>query len=153
MFSVLKSMEERIILHIDMDAFYASVEQRDNPSLLGKPIVVGEDSLRSVVSTASYEARRYGISSAMPMVKAKKMCPNLIIVPHRFDVYKAVSAQIHGIFKQYTQQVEPISLDEAFLDIERRGFQLYFGLTYRQILGCRTKNCHRNAQNGHLYRS
>ena len=110
-------MEERIILHIDMDAFYASVEQRDNPSLLGKPIVVGEDSLRSVVSTASYEARRYGISSAMPMVKAKKMCPNLIIVPHRFDVYKAVSAQIHGIFKQYTQQVEPISLDEAFLDI------------------------------------
>ena len=117
-------MEERIILHIDMDAFYASVEQRDNPSLLGKPIVVGEDSLRSVVSTASYEARRYGISSAMPMVKAKKMCPNLIIVPHRFDVYKAVSAQIHGIFKQYTQQVEPISLDEAFLDIthyERNG--------------------------------
>ncbi len=117
-------MEERIILHIDMDAFYASVEQRDNPSLLGKAIVVGEDSLRSVVSTASYEARRYGISSAMPMVKAKKMCPHLIIVPHRFDVYKAVSAQIHGIFKQYTQQVEPISLDEAFLDIthyERNG--------------------------------
>lgn len=108
---------ERKIIHIDMDAFFASVEQRDNPELRGKPIAVGEDSRRSVVSTASYEARPYGVHSALSMELAKRLCPSLIIVPHHFDRYKEVSAQMHAIFHDYTDMVEPISLDEAFLDV------------------------------------
>ena len=100
-----------------MDAFYASVEQRDNPALRGKPIAVGGGSLRGVVAAASYEARKFGVRSAMPSVTAKRLCPDLIFVKHRFDVYRTVSQQIRTIFLEYTDLVEPLSLDEAYLDI------------------------------------
>lgn len=107
----------RKIIHIDMDAFFASVEQRDNPELRGKPIAVGFDGPRGVVSTASYEARPYGVRSAMSMAQAKRRCPQLIVVPTHFEKYKEVSQQIHAVFHEYTDLVEPISLDEAFLDV------------------------------------
>lgn len=107
----------RKIIHIDMDAFFASVEQRDNPELRGKPIAVGYDGPRGVVSTASYEARPYGVHSAMSIAQAKRRCPDLIIVPCHFERYKEVSRQIHEVFHEYTDLVEPISLDEAFLDV------------------------------------
>ena len=107
----------RKIIHIDMDAFFAAVEQRDNPELRGKPIAVGFDGPRGVVSTASYEARRYGVRSAMSMAKAKQLCKELIIVPCRHEVYKEVSRQIHAIFQRYTDLIEPLSIDEAFLDV------------------------------------
>lgn len=110
-------MTERKIIHIDMDAFYASVEQRDNPELRGKPIAVGHAEERGVVAAASYEARRFGVRSAMSSQKAKRLCPQLIFVPGRMEVYKAVSRQIHEIFHEYTDIIEPISLDEAFLDV------------------------------------
>ena len=100
-----------------MDAFYASVEQRDNPELRGKPIAVGHAEERGVVAAASYEARRYGVRSAMSSQKAKRICPQLIFVPGRMSVYKEVSRQIHEIFHEYTDIIEPISLDEAFLDV------------------------------------
>ncbi|PDT53488.1 MULTISPECIES: DNA polymerase IV [Sinorhizobium] len=107
----------RKIVHLDMDAFYASVEQRDNPDLRGKPIAVGGSAARGVVAAASYEARAYGVHSAMPSVTAKRKCPDLIFVPPRFDVYKAVSQQIREIFAEYTPMIEPLSLDEAYLDV------------------------------------
>ena len=107
----------RKIIHIDMDAFFAAVEQRDNPSLRGKPIAVGHSGRRGVVSTASYEARPYGVRSALPSSVAQRLCPELIFVEPRFEVYKAVSEQIRTIFRQYTDLVEPLSLDEAFLDV------------------------------------
>lgn len=100
-----------------MDAFYASVEQRDHPELRGKPVAVGHDGPRGVVSTASYEARKFGVHSAMAMSKAKRLCPQLIIVPHRGEVYREVSIQVREIFREYTDIIEPISLDEAFLDV------------------------------------
>jgi DNA polymerase-4 len=107
----------RKIVHIDMDAFYASVEQRDNPELRGRPLAVGYGEARGVVAAASYEARAFGVYSAMPSVTAKRKCPDLIFVPPRFDVYKAVSLQIREIFAEYTPLIEPLSLDEAYLDV------------------------------------
>ena len=105
------------IIHVDMDQFFAAVEQRDNPQLKGKPIAVGHDVERGVVSTASYEARRFGVHSAQSIQVAKRLCPQLIIVEPHYQHYKEVSAQLHEIFHDYTDLIEPISLDEAFLDV------------------------------------
>lgn len=110
-------MSERKIIHIDMDAFYASVEQRDNPELRGRPVAVGHAGERGVVAAASYEARKYGVHSAMSSQKAMRLCPELIFIPGRMEVYKEVSGQIHEIFHEYTDIIEPLSLDEAFLDV------------------------------------
>ncbi len=107
----------RKIIHIDMDAFFASVEQRDNPDLRGKPVAVGHPAARGVVAAASYEARAFEVRSALPSVTALRRCPHLIFVPPRFDVYKAVSKQIHEIFADYTDLIQPLSLDEAYLDV------------------------------------
>ena len=107
----------RKIVHIDMDAFYASVEQRDNPELRGMPVAVGGSQARGVVAAASYEARKFGVHSAMPSVIAQRKCPDLVFVKPRFDVYKAVSLQIRSIFAEYTPIIEPLSLDEAYLDV------------------------------------
>lgn len=107
----------RKIIHIDMDAFYASVEQMDNPALRGKPVAVGGSENRGVVSAASYEARKFGVRSAISGVLAKKYCPEIIFVRPRFDRYKEISSKIHQIFHDYTDLVEPLSLDEAYLDV------------------------------------
>ncbi len=110
-------MEVRKIIHIDMDAFYASVEQRDNPELRGKPVAVGGSRERGAVAAASYEARKFGVRSAMPSITAQRQCPDLIFVKPRFDVYKAISLQIRAIFAEHTEIIEPLSLDEAYLDV------------------------------------
>src|SRR6266700_4092408 len=110
--------ESRFILHIDLDAFYASIEQRDRPELRGKPVIVGgSPEGRGVVSTASYEARRFGVHSAMPSRTAQRLCPEAIFLPARFEVYRAVSQQVMAIFQAHTALVEPLSLDEAYLDV------------------------------------
>ncbi|EED33462.1 DNA-directed DNA polymerase protein [gamma proteobacterium NOR5-3] len=107
----------RKIIHVDMDAFYASVEQRDDPALRGKPLAVGGSAKRGVVAAASYEARKFGVKSAMPGVTARRRCPQLLFVKPRFDVYRSVSRQLHEIFARYTDLIEPLSLDEAYLDV------------------------------------
>ncbi len=107
----------RKIIHCDMDAFYASVEQRDNPELRGRPVAVGSAAARGVVAAASYEARAFGVFSAMPSITAQRKCPDLIFVRPRFEVYKAISLQIRSIFAEYTPMIEPLSLDEAYLDV------------------------------------
>ncbi len=107
----------RKIIHIDMDAFFAAVEQRDDPTLRGRPIAVGSGSQRGVVMTASYEARPFGVRSAMPSVTAKRLCPDLLFVPARMDAYRAVSRDIRAIFARHAGTVEPLSLDEAYLDV------------------------------------
>jgi DNA polymerase IV len=115
--------EVRKIIHVDMDAFYASVEQRDDASLRGRPLAVGHGAKRGVVAAASYEARSFGVHSAMPSTTALRKCPELVFVPPRFEVYRAISRQIRAIFADYTDLIEPLSLDEAYLDVtaNRRG--------------------------------
>ena len=109
--------EHRKIIHVDMDAFYASVEQRDNPNLRGKPVAVGHGARRGVVAAASYEARAFGVRSALPSLTAMRQCAELIFVPPRFEVYRGVSRQIHAIFSEFTDLIEPLALDEAYLDV------------------------------------
>jgi DNA polymerase IV len=112
-----ETIAQRRIIHVDMDAFYASVEQRDDPSLRGRPVAVGSSRERGVVAAASYEARRFGVHSAMASVTARRKCPELVFVPPRFDAYRAVSQQVHTIFARYTLLIQPLSLDEAYLDV------------------------------------
>lgn len=118
----------RKILHIDMDAFYASVEQRDNPELKGKPLAVGGSRHRGVVAAASYEARKYGVKSAMPSAIAYRKCPHIIFVKPRFEAYKEASKQIREVFEEYTDLVEPLSLDEAYLDVTENKFDIEFAM-------------------------
>ena len=110
-------MKQRKIIHVDMDAFFVSVEELDDPSLKGKPVVVGHDGPRGVVSTANYEARKYGIHSALSIAMAHRLCPKLVVVEPHFNRYKEVSRQVHEIFHEYTDIIEPLSLDEAYLDV------------------------------------
>ena len=107
-------MSQRKIIHIDMDAFYASVELREQPHLKGLPVVVAWDGTRSVICAASYEARKFGLHSAMSVATAKRLCPQAVFVPPHFDLYRQVSAQIHAVFQRYTDLIEPLSLDEAY---------------------------------------
>jgi len=120
----------RRIIHVDMDAFYASVEQRDQPDLRGQPVAVGgRPESRGVVAAASYEARTFGVRSAMPMSRAVRLCPHLVIVPPRFQTYRAVSQQVFEIFRSVTPLVEPLSLDEAYLDVTENAWGEPLGMT------------------------
>ena len=124
----------RKIIHIDMDAFYASVELRERPELRGRPLVVAWEGARSVVCAASYEARRWGLHSAMSSAAARRRCPQAVFVPPRFDLYRSVSQQIHEVFARYSDVVEPLSLDEAYLDVSANKLGLATaGATARQI--------------------
>src|ERR1700712_1481571 len=119
-----QSSRQRKIVHVDMDAFYASVEQRDDPSLRGKPVVVAWKGKRSVVCAASYEARRFGVRSAMPAITAERLCPQAIFIPPDFARYKAASTAVREIFQRHTDLIEPLSLDEAYLDVTENKMQL-----------------------------
>ncbi|WJS86344.1 DNA polymerase IV [Paracoccus sp. TOH] len=129
----------RKIIHVDMDAFYASVEQRDNPELRGKPVAVGGSAARGVVAAASYEARVYGVRSAMPSVTAKRRCPEMIFVKPRFEVYRAVSAQIREVFAEHTDLIEPLSLDEAYLDVTENKHGIAIATEAAEIIRRRIK--------------
>ncbi len=117
-----RSMKHRKIIHVDMDAFFVSVEELDDPSLKGKPVVVGHDGPRGVVSTANYVARQYGVHSAQPIAVAHRLCPDLLVVEPHFSRYKEVSRQVQDIFHEYTDLIEPLSLDEAYLDVTDNKF-------------------------------
>ena len=134
----------RIVAHADMDAFYAAIEQLDDPVLRGKPVLVGPPSDRGVVLTASYEARPYGVGSAMPMARARRMCPNAVIIPPRFDRYQEVSKTIMQVFGNFSPDVEALSLDEAFL--EMTGTEQLFGDP--ASIGRRLKDAVREATGG-----
>ena len=110
-------MQHRKIIHIDIDAFFVSVEERDNPALKGHPVAVGYDGPRGVVATANYVARKYGVHSALPISTAHRLCPKLIVVEGHYQRYKEISQQVHSIFREYTDKIEPLSLDEAYLDV------------------------------------
>jgi DNA polymerase-4 len=129
----------RKIIHIDMDAFYASVEQRDNPELRGKPVAVGGSAARGVVAAASYEARAFGVHSALASVTAKRRCPDLIFVKPRFDVYRAVSQQIRSIFAEHTDLIEPLSLDEAYLDVTTNKHNIAIATEIAALIRARIK--------------
>jgi DNA polymerase-4 len=130
--------ELRRILHVDMDAFYASVEQRDDPSLRGKPVAVGgKPESRGVVAAASYEARTFGVRSAIPMARAVRLCPELVIVRPNFEKYARVSKQVFGIFREVTPLVEPLSLDEAYLDVTENAWGLSLGVEVARRLKTR----------------
>jgi len=134
----------RIVAHADMDAFYAAVEQLDDPRLRGRPLLVGPPGARGVVLTASYEARPHGVGSAMPMVTARRLCPNAVVVPPRFERYQEVSAAIMRVFADFSPEVEPLSLDEAFLDMT--GSEGLFGDP--ETMGRRLKAAVRDATGG-----
>jgi len=127
-------MQTRKIIHLDMDAFYASIEQRDHPHLRGKPVAVGDGSSRGVVAAASYEARKFGVRSAMPGFKAREKCPELIFMPPRFEVYREVSHTIREIFYEYTDLVEPMSLDEAYLDVTYNKKEIPYASTIGRLI-------------------
>ena len=130
---------QRKIIHVDMDAFYASVEQRDRPELRGKPVAVGREETRGVVAAASYEARAFGVRSAMPSVTARRRCPELIFVRPRFDVYREVSAQIRKIFAEHTDLIEPLSLDEAYLDVTENKLSMPIASEIATLIRARIK--------------
>ena len=134
----------RVIVHADMDAFYAAVEQLDDPMLRGRPLLIGPDSPRGVVLTASYEARPFGVGSAMPMVRARQLCPDALVIPPRFARYQQVSKLIMDVFDTFSPRVEPLSLDEAFLDMS--GSDRLFGAP--QMIGQRIKNAVYEATQG-----
>src|SRR5688572_14085270 len=114
---MLRRVRARWILHADMDAFYASIEQRDNPELRGLPVIVGATSARGVVAAASYEARKFGVRSAMPGFRARELCPHGVFVSSNMEKYSRASEQVHSVFAEFTNEIEPLALDEAFLDI------------------------------------
>jgi DNA polymerase IV len=134
----------RVIVHADMDAFYAAVEQLDDPTLRGKPVLVGPPSNRGVVLTASYEARPYKVGSAMPMARARRLCPDAIVVPPRFERYQQISQIVMNVFADFSPHVEPLSLDEAFLDMS--GADRIFGPP--ETIGRRIKEAVRSATGG-----
>jgi len=134
----------RVIVHADMDAFYAAIEQLDDPALRGRPLLIGPPSTRGVVLTASYEARPFGVGSAMPMARARKLCPQALVVPPRFERYQEVSATIMRLFGDFSPCVEPLSLDEAFLDMT--GSERLFGSP--EQIGVKLKRAVREATGG-----